>query len=81
MKESELKNIVASEIVNLRKSKGYTASELALKANIAASTLSRYENGYGSIDLAIIEKIVSACNQEIYIFFSNCIAKLQQNNL
>ena len=78
MKVSELKSIVASEIVNLRKSKGYTASELALKANIATSTLSRYENGYGSLDLTTIEKIVNACNQEIYIFFKECIAKLQQ---
>lgn len=75
--ENTFKKIVAKELILLRKSKGYTSIELSKKASIATSTLSRYENGYGSMDIAIIEKIVSACDESTYIFFNKCVAKLQ----
>lgn len=77
-KDIEIKKFIGKELMLLRKDYGLSNETLAAKINIAPSTLSRYENGKGKMQLEIIEKIVSACDSNIFIFFNNCFAKLQK---
>lgn len=79
--EKNLKKVVSKELMLLRKSKDLSNESLANITKLAPSTISRYENGKGSMNLDVISKIVEACNTDIYIFFSNCIAKMQQNSI
>lgn len=75
--EKDLKKIVGKELMLLRKDKGLTMMELAKKAKLATSTITRYENGKHNMNLDVIEKILHVCETEPYIFFNNCVAKLQ----
>lgn len=77
--ETKLKKIVGKELMLLRKDKELSNAELAKKTKLAPSTISRYENGTGTMSLDNISKIVIACNANILIFFDNCIAKMQQD--
>ena len=77
--DKEFNKIVGKELMLLRKNSDYSNQELSKITNISSSTISRYENGNSKMNLDIIAKIVNACDTSIYIFFSKCIAKMQNN--
>ncbi|MDD6277871.1 MAG: helix-turn-helix transcriptional regulator [Mycoplasma sp.] len=76
---NEFHKIVGKELMLLRKSSDMSNEKLSKRAGISSSTISRYENGRNNMNLDVIEKIVLCCNSNIFIFFDNCIAKMQQN--
>lgn len=47
-----------SKLQDVRKLKGYTQSELALKANVSKRSIQLYEIGYRSIDGAGLDNLV-----------------------
>lgn len=55
--ETQLKAIVAQNLIELRKSKNMTQSELGEKLNYSDKTISKWENGDSSPDLSALCKI------------------------
>lgn len=66
-------------IRRLRKEKGYTASELAMKINISQQQMSRYERGINKINVDIIAEISFALEIPIEIFFKYAVAEVKYN--
>lgn len=79
MMDKEFNKIIGKELMLLRKDCDFSNQELSKLTNISASTISRYENGNNNMNLDIISKIVNACDTSVYIFFSKCVAKMQNN--
>ena len=73
------KEYVSAELRSLRSEFDYTQKEVADKAKVDVMTVVRYENNSVSMQLDIIEKILSVYNIECYIFFNNLYAKMQKN--
>lgn len=71
------KEAVASELRSLRAKYNYTQKEVAEKANVDVMTVTRYENNTTSMQLDMIEKILSAYDTKPSIFFKNISANLQ----
>ena len=57
--ETQLKAIVAKNLIELRKCKNMTQSELGEKLNYSDKTVSKWENGDSSPDLSALCKIAS----------------------
>ena len=76
---NEFYKIVGKELMLLRKSADMSNEKLSKRAGISSSTISRYENGKNNMNLDVIEKIVLCCDSNMFIFFNNCIAKMQQH--
>ena len=76
MKEN-FKECVCAELRSLRAKYKYTQKEVADKAGVDIMTVVRYENNSTSMQLDMLEKIVSVYDVPIYIFFSNVSANLQ----
>ncbi len=55
--DTQLKAVVAQNLIELRKFKNYTQSELAEKLNYSDKTVSKWENGDSSPDLSVLCKI------------------------
>lgn len=72
----QLAQLVGKQLMLIRKDANLTIEELAEKTKLATSTISRYENG-GNMNLENIDIILKSCNCDTYIFFSKCIAKMQ----
>lgn len=78
MKES-FKDYVSAELRSLRAEHDYKQKDVADKANIDVMTIVRYENNSTSMQLDMIEKILSVYDINLEIFFSNISAKMQNN--
>ena len=61
---------IGNELKTLRKSKGLTAKELALKAGIAQSSVSDIENNKTSPSVETLGKILDALDVSISDFFA-----------
>lgn len=77
MKDS-FKEQVASELRSLRGKFNYKQKEVANIANIDVMTVVRYENNSTSMQLDMLEKIISVYNMTLAIFFSNVSANMQK---
>ncbi len=79
MKEihNSYKENVASELRALRAKTKYSQKEVADKADIDVMTVTRYENNSVSMQLDMLEKIVSVYGLSLDIFFSNVSANMQ----
>ena len=55
--DTQLKAIVAQNLIELRKFKNYTQGELGEKLNYSDKTVSKWENGDSSPDLSVLCKI------------------------
>ena len=69
MNES-FKEAVASELRSLRSRYNYKQKDVAQKANIDIMTVTRYENNSSSMQLDMIEKIISIYGLNLFIFFN-----------
>lgn len=78
MKES-FKDYVSAELRSLRAEHNYKQKDVANKANIDVMTIVRYENNSTSMQLDMIEKILSVYDINLENFFSNTSAKMQNN--
>ena len=75
--KEDFKNIVASELRAIRARHDLTQKQLADKVHVDISTITRYENNSVSMKLDILEKILSAYDIDIAIFFNNIYANMQ----
>lgn len=80
MKES-FKNYVSAGLRSLRAECNYKQKDVADKANIDIMTVVRYENNSTSMQLDMIEKILSVYNVKPAVFFKNISAKMQNKNI
>lgn len=76
MKES-FKQKVSSELRALRAKNGLKQKEVANIAGIDIMTVARYENNSVSMQLDMLEKILSVYNVPLNIFFTNISANMQ----
>lgn len=79
MKET-FKDYVSAELRCLRAENNYKQKDIADKANIDVMTVVRYENNSTSMQLDMIEKILSVYGIKTEIFFENISAKMQNDN-
>lgn len=73
-----MNNILASNIVKLRKEKNYTQEELAKKLNVSFQAVSKWENGISYPDITILSDLAYALDSDInslmgYIYNKNKI--------
>lgn len=76
--KDNFKEQVASELRSLRGKFNYKQKEVANIANIDVMTVVRYENNSTSMQLDMLEKIISVYNITLAIFFSNVSANMQK---
>lgn len=76
--KDNFKEQVASELRSLRGKFNYKQKEVANIANIDVMTVVRYENNSTSMQLDMLEKIISVYNMTLAIFFSNVSANMQK---
>ena len=77
IKKEPFKEQVASELRSLRAISKLSQKEVADKANIDIMTVTRYENNSVSMQLDMIEKILTAYNIDIANFFASISANMQ----
>lgn len=77
MKETFKQN-VSSELRALRAKNHLKQREVANIAGIDTMTVTRYENNSTSMQLDMIEKILSVYNISLDIFFTNVSANMQK---
>lgn len=77
MKEN-FKEQVASELRSLRAKHDLKQKEVANKAKIDVMTVARYENNSASMQLDMIEKIISVYGIELDIFFNSVSANMHK---
>lgn len=70
------KMLVASELRSLRAKSNLKQKEVAKKAKIDVMTVVRYENNSTSMQLDMIEKIISVYGISLDIFFNSISANL-----
>lgn len=80
MKIETVKKLIGKELMLLRKDRELTSEELASLSNISTSTISRYENGAGAMSLDILIKLIISLDSDVFIFFKNAFAKMQNKN-
>lgn len=76
MKEN-YKKAVADRLRLIRLERHDRIEDLALKSGVAASTISKYEQGNADMSLEKIEQIIKPYNIDLYIFFKEIHAKTQ----
>ena len=76
MKKS-FKDYVSADLRSLRAEYNYKQKEVAELAGIDVMTIVRYENNSTSMQLDMIEKILSVYKLGPAIFFKNVYAKMQ----
>lgn len=77
MKEN-FKDYVSAELRSLRAEHNYKQKDVANKADVDVMTIVRYENNSTSMQLDMIEKILSVYGINSEIFFSIISAKMQK---
>lgn len=80
MKET-FKEVVASELRALRAKHNYKQKEVADMAGIDTMTVVRYENNSTSMQLDMLEKIISVYELDLSIFFDIVSANMQNNKI
>ena len=80
MKET-FKEVVASELRALRAKYNYKQKEVADMAGIDTMTVVRYENNSTSMQLDMLEKIISVYELDLSIFFDIVSANMQNNKI
>lgn len=79
MKDDFIK-LVSSELKIVRIENGDLQEELSKKSRVAASTISKYEDGTYNMKLDKIEQIIKPYDMDLSIFFGRILAKTQKNN-
>ena len=76
---TEINICTASKLRGLRAEKKLTIEEVAEKTGINKDTICRYENSNVSMQLWILDKLVSCYDMSLDIFFKNIYDKMQNN--
>lgn len=79
--KDNFKEQVASELRSLRGKFNYKQKDVANLANIDVMTIVRYENNSTSMQLDMLEKIISVYDMTLAIFFSNVSANMQKGKI
>lgn len=79
--KDNFKEQVASELRSLRGKFNYKQKDVANLANIDVMTIVRYENNSTSMQLDMLEKIISVYDMTLAIFFSNVSANMQKSKI
>lgn len=79
--KDNFKEQVASELRSLRGKFNYKQKDVANLANIDVMTIVRYENNSTSMQLDMLEKIISVYDMTLAIFFNNVSANMQKNKI
>lgn len=74
---TEINKKAASKLRGLRAEKGLTMEEVAKITSINKDTISRYENSNVSMQLWILDKLVTAYGSSLDIFFKDIYDKKQ----
>ncbi len=77
MKET-FKELVSSELRGLRAKYNYKQKEVAEKADVDIMTIVRYENNSTSMQLDMLEKIISVYGLSLANFFNIISANMQK---
>jgi len=75
--KDNFKDYVSAELRSLRAEHNYKQKDVANKANVDVMTIVRYENNSTSMQLDMIEKILSVYNVNLEKFFKIISAKMQ----
>jgi len=75
--KDNFKDYVSAELRSLRAEHNYKQKDVASKANVDVMTIVRYENNSTSMQLDMIEKILSVYNVNLENFFKIISAKMQ----
>jgi transcriptional regulator with XRE-family HTH domain len=75
--KDNFKDYVSAELRSLRAEHNYKQKDVANKANVDVMTIVRYENNSTSMQLDMIEKILSVYNVNLEKFFKIISAKIQ----
>lgn len=75
--KDNFKDYVSAELRSLRAEHNYKQKDVANKANVDVMTIVRYENNSTSMQLDMIEKILSVYNVNLGNFFKIISAKMQ----
>lgn len=75
--KDNFKDYVSAELRSLRAEHNYKQKDVANKANVDVMTIVRYENNSTSMQLNMIEKILSVYNVNLENFFKIISAKIQ----
>lgn len=75
--KDNFKDYVSAELRSLRAEHNYKQKDVANKANVDVMTIVRYENNSTSMQLDMIEKILSVYNVNLENFFKIISAKRQ----
>lgn len=70
-----MKKAIADRLRMNRLEKHDRIEDLALKSNVASSTISKYEQGISDMSLNKLEQILKPYNINLYIFFDDILAK------
>lgn len=70
-----MKKAIADRLRMIRLEKHDRIEDLALKSNVASSTISKYEQGISDMSLNKLEQILKPYNINLYIFFDDILAK------
>ena len=76
--KASFKDCVSAELRSLRAEHNLNQKDVANKANVDVMTIVRYENNSTSMQLDMIEKILSVYGVETFIFFDSVSAKMQK---
>ena len=74
--KDNFKDYVSAELRSLRAEHNYKQKDVANKANVDVMTIVRYENNSTSMQLDMIEKILSVYNVNLEKFFKIISAKM-----
>lgn len=74
---TEININTAAKLRGLRAEKKLTIEEVAEKTGISKDTICRYENSNVSMQLWILDKLVSCYDMSLDIFFKNIYDKMQ----
>lgn len=69
--ESEINKVVAKNLIELRKKKGWSQAQLSDKADLSTEFISRIERGAGSASLKSLNKIAKALGAKMGEFFDD----------
>lgn len=75
---TEINKLAASKLRGLRAEKGYKLEEVASNTSINKDTICRYENSNVSMQLWILDKLVTFYGISLDIFFKEIYDKMQK---
>lgn len=76
IKSTDLENMIAKRLKELRASNNLTCAELGLKLNVHRETIRRYEKDPKSMSIDIFLQLLEIYGYETNIFFNEIYGKL-----